>query len=473
MSESVWSKLKRSSGVKASIAFFIANVITKGIAYITTPVYTRLLTSEEYGLTSIFLTWTSVFGIIAMFNLQAGVFNNGMIDYPDRRDDYSFSMLILSNVITIAFSVVLLLAYPMVKTILQIDLKYILLMLCLFLVQPAYNFWVSRQRYEYKYKTTVAWTITTALVSPICAIIFILSSVNNRLFARIYGAEIPLILIYIGFYIYLGFRNNWSINTNYWKKSFLFNLPLLPHYLSMYLLGSSDKIMISHIVGNSATAYYSVAYSVASVATIIWSAANSSLIPFTYQKCKEKNYKAISAVTLPLLTFFASACVFVIMLAPEVVKVMATEEYFEAVYAIPPVVGGVFFQVQYFIYSNIVYYYKKPRYVMYASVTSMITNIILNYIFIRLFGYIAAGYTTLFCYLLQAFIDYFAMRKIVKTEIYNMKYISALSVSVIIIGIFSNLLYDYAFVRYGIVVSMILIAAVKRKRILEILSFKQ
>ena len=51
----------------------------------------------------------------------------------------------------------------------------------------------------------------------------------------------------------------------------------------MYLLSSSDRIMISNLVNDSATAYYTVAYSVASIALIIWNAVNSSLVPFTYE----------------------------------------------------------------------------------------------------------------------------------------------------------------------------------------------
>ena len=89
------------------------------------------------------------------------------------------------------------------------------------------------------------------------------------------------------------------------------------------------------------TAYYSVAYSVAAIATIVWTAINSSLIPYTYEKCKEKDYKSIQRVTSPIIAVFAVACLFVIMLAPEVVAIMATPEYKEAIYVIPNV-GGVF-----------------------------------------------------------------------------------------------------------------------------------
>ena len=459
-----------SQGLKASVVFFIASLVSTGIAYITTPIFTRLLTTEEYGQVSVYLTWVQVFGIIAMFCLSYGVFNNGMVDYPDKRDDYSYSLLILSNIITVAFSIILLCLYPVIKPILGISLPLIILMLIVFIFQPAYNFWVARQRFELKYKWTLLWAILCAFLSPAVAILcIVLNKTGSNLYPRIFGAEITLIVIYAGFYVYLGIKNKWKINTSYWKAAILFNLPLIPHYLSTYLLNSSDRIMISYLVSDTATAFYTIAYSVGAVAIIVWRAINGSLIPYTYEHCKVKDYKSINKVTLPILTLFAVACMGVIMLAPEAVRVMATKEYMEAIYVIPPIVGGVFFQVQYYIYANVVYYYKKPKYVMIGSVTAVVLNLVLNYIFIKEFGYVAAGYTTIFCYAVQALIDYWGMKKVVPEGVYNMKYIFLLSAGLVIISLLSVSLYGQAaWIRYAILAVMVVAAIIMRKRIFEI-----
>ena len=196
-------------------------------------------------------------------------------------------MLILSNIITIIFGIVLFVLRPFISFIANIDLPLILLMLCIFLFQPAYNFWVAKQRYELKYKYVVIWSVILSIISPTVAIIAILNT-ENHLYARIFGAEVSLIVVYIGFYIYTAYKSKFKIKPEFWKVAIIFNLPLIPHYLSTYLLGSSDKIMISYLVGDEATAYYSVAYSVAAVVLIVWFAINSSLIPYTYENVKKK-----------------------------------------------------------------------------------------------------------------------------------------------------------------------------------------
>lgn len=455
-------------GVKASVAFFFASLISKGIAYIVTPIYTRVLPPEVYGQTSVFLMWFEVFGIVAMFCLSYGVFNIGMIDYPDKRDEYSFSMLVLSNVITLVFSVLLLLIYPLIEDFVGLDVPLVILMLVLFIVLPAYNFWTARQRYEFKYKYTVIWTIVSAILSPTIAIFCILTTDGSKLYARLFGAELTLAFIYIGFYVYLAIKSKFKVNFFYWKGALLFNLPLIPHYLSTYLLGNSNKLLISNLIGDAEVAYYSVAYSVASIVTILWTAINSSLVPYTCEKCQEKDYASIAKVVNPILTIFASGCVGVIMFAPEVVAVMSTPDYMEAIYVIPPIVGGVFFQVHYYIYANIVYYYKKPKYVMFASVISLILNFIVGYILISNFGYLVAGYVTLSCYLLQAALDYLAMKRVVKEGVYNMRYIGLLSLTVLAVSLLSTFTYDYILIRYGVILILVIAVIIFRKKIITV-----
>lgn len=456
-----------NKGFKASVAFFIASVITSGISYITTPVFTRLLSASDFGVASVFFTWLNLIGIVAMFSFGNGVFNNGLSDYPDKRDSFSFSILILSNLITLTCLALVLVFNRKVSGLIGLNSKYIYLMFAVYITQPAYNFWYVRQRFEYKYKASSIVSICLAIIAPVIAIVFMLLFPKFKLEARIFGAEIVSILFYIVFYFLMGTKSHWKINTRYWKYCFYFNLPLIPHYLSMYLLNSCDKLMIDHYVGSSATAYYSVAYSVAALGTIVWAAINGSLVPFTYEQCKEKKYKLINEITRPLIIIIGFVCLLIIIIAPEVVKIMATNEYTEAIVAIPPIIGGVFFQVQYYLYANVLYYYKKTRFVMYASLSAAVLNIVLNVYCINRFGYLAAGYTTLICYMVQAGLDYWAMKTIVDYDIYDMKTISILSLMIIAFSIVGPFIYSIPYLRLIAFIVIILIVIIKRAYVID------
>jgi len=123
-------------------------------------------------------------------------------------------------------------------------------------------------------------------------------------------------------------------------------------------------------------------------------------------------------------------------------KILSPNEYHAGIYVIPPVVSGLFFSVMYFIFANVIYYFKQPKYVMVGSVLAAILNIVLNYYFIPKYGYIAAGYTTLISYAFQTVMNYWAMRKVMGRNIYNTKFLIFISVVIILTGLMLSLVYS-------------------------------
>ena len=105
---------------------------------------------------------------------------------------------------------------------------------------------------------------------------------------------------------------------------------------------------------------------------------------------------------------------------------------------------------------------------MKATVMVSITNIILNYIFIKQYGYTAASYTTLFSYSLLALMQYLYMCKITVPP-FNIKVIFTISIITICFCLFCNLFYKYNTIRYAIILLLIFSGIVWRKQLLKIL----
>ena len=106
---------------------------------------------------------------------------------------------------------------------------------------------------------------------------------------------------------------------------------------------------------------------------------------------------------------------------------------------------------------------------MYASVSAAVSNIVLNSIFIPIYGFTAAGYTTMISYFVQAVIDYFAMKNVVGIAIYNMKYIGLLSIVVIGVSLFSVVLYHNTLVRYGLIALVVAVVFYFRRALIKMI----
>lgn len=466
---SVYKKL--SNPVKASLWFTISSIIEKGIALISTPIFTRILSTEEYGMYSVYQSWYSVVLIFTTLNLYAGVYNNGLTKWPEQRKKYTSALQGLSTTITIIWFIIYMLGMDFWNKLLGLSSLFILAMFIQALFIPAFNFWASEQRYDYKYKKLVIISLIIGISSPLLGIIAVISS-SYKVEARVLSFALIQVCVGLIFYIYNYRKGKCFYNRSYWKFALLFNLPLIPHYLAQIVLGQADRIMIAKMVGKEEAAIYSVAYTISMMFTIVTNAINTTFIPYTYKAMKDKEYKNLKNNTSFLVLLVGSACIVAMAFGPEIIKIFAAPEYYEARWIIPPVAESLFFMFIFPLFCNIEFYFEKTKFIMIASGVAAVTNIILNIIMIPKFGYIAAAYTTLICYIFLSVIHYIAYRRICHIEglfiqLYNIKFIACLGIVSILVMIFMAILYDVLVIRYVIIFIISLVIFIKRGTVIN------
>lgn len=460
-------------GVKVSVALVICSLFQKGIQMITTPIFTRLLTTEQYGQISVYFSWLTIISIFATLHLGGGGFNNGMLKYPDDRNGFISAMQGLSTTVTLLCFLIYILATDFWNNIFGMSTVIMSVMFAEILFHPALGFWSAKQRYEYKYIPLVIVTLFFTILNPIVGVVAVLNF-EDRGMARIISSSAIQAIAGLIFYIYNFIKNRNFFNKEYWKFALVFNIPLIPHYLSQIVLSQSDRIMIENMCGRSYVGLYSVAYAIGMVMLMILTAINASLVPWTYEAMKANNYKAIGKMGTNLTVLMAIVSLVPTMLAPEVIRVLATPEYINGMWVVAPVAIGVYFWFIYGLFGNIEFYFEKSKYVMYGSVGAAIANIVLNYIFIKPFGYIAAGYTTMICYFLLALFHYYFMKKIcirenVDYHIYSIRNLFLITVVLILLTSVSMSLYNYIVVRYVLILIMLSIVAFNKHKIITIL----
>lgn len=475
MIKSLIRKFRTASPVaKASMALLFANLVLKGLSLISGPIFTRIMSTEQYGIVSTFASWESLLTVIITLNLSAGVFNNGMLDFKEDRDSFQFSLLAVSSgMAVIGFIIFIVFKNPLLE-LYELPVLAVYLMFLKFLFVPAYSYWSGRQRYEYKYKALSIITIVSAVLSMAIGIIGVLHvDDSHAAITRIVAMEGVSIAIGVVFFFILGFRARFRFKKDYCIYALKFNVPLVPHYLSMYVLSSSDRIMITKMINASATAIYSVAYTVASVITIVWQSIDASLSPWIYEKLDKGEKAPVRKLTTEIVLLFAGMCLGCTLLAPEIMKILAPASYSSGIYVIPPVSAGVFFTAMYSIYMRIELFYKQTGFATVATTLAALLNIVLNYIFIKIFGAVAAGYTTMTCYALLALFHYVNVKRRGYSDIINNKMFLILSMAVIVGSIIISLLYSYLVIRLSLIAIAVIIAIWKRKTIIGLLKIKK
>ncbi len=457
------------ASAKASAAFILSSFILKGMSFLTTPIFTRMMDTSQYGVISLYTSWLSIIEVFALLGLtSAGVFNVGLHDYKDSRNQYISSILTLCNLSTVVVFTGLFIAKAFLGEEFLLPTNLLILMFVHLIFSPAQIFWITRQRYEYKYKLAFLLTVGMAVLSQLLSMLFVY--LNNTVpdgYIKLWSTEAGALFVYIPLYLLLLVRGKVFVDTKRWKQILIFALPLLPHYLAQHVMSGSDRIMVAELVSEADAGIYSVVAQISMVATIVWNAINATLIAYTYEHLEQKNYKKIRSTVTMILMGFGLICLAVCLIAPEILKILAPAEYYSGIYAVPPIAGVSFLAAFYNVFANLEFFHKKSSYITLSTIVATVVNLALNFIFIPKFSFYAASYTTLASYVVLVIMHYIGYRRCCKEPIYNGKTMLLIAAGFIGAFISCSLLYSNSIVRYGIIGILLVLALWKHKFILK------
>ena len=469
------SKSSGKKALKAGIWYTICNFLVKGLSFITTPIFTRIMTKAEIGTYANIGAWMGVLTILVTLDLYSSV-NNARFDYRDDLDGFMSSILALGTIFTAAVYGVVCLFMPFFSNLLSISPEIMHILFISLMVTPAITILQTKYRLTMDYKRNVALSMSYAVFSVLCSLGVMFLFKDNKVFGRALGQYSMNFLIALVVYIII-FVKGKKVNPKYWKYALFISLPICLHLLAGNILSTSDRLMITKICGEEQNALYSIPSNCAMIVSILWSSMNNAWGPWAFERMDEEDYKTIDKMSKPYTVFFGVIVLGMLLLAPEVLYVMGGKPYLEAVYVIPPVMLGYVFQFVYSLYVNIEIFYKKQKYIALGTCIAAGINIGLNAIFIPIFGYIAAAYTTLVGYMALFLIHYVFACIIKKSHIYNKKFIFGFSAVMLVIGLLCNLLYMNNIVRYcllGILAVVCIWFVIKnRKIIIEALKTRQ
>lgn len=456
--------------LKSGFWYIIANFVIKGMALITTPIFARLLTHEQYGDYSNFISWTNIATIIITMRMESTLIS-AKYDYKDNFYQYNFSLIAL-NIVTTSVSLIIVNVFSMFfSDFLGMRMLYINLMLIYCFFFAVINIFQMSERYLYKYKSSVFIAVSVA-VSTTLVSVFLVYAMKNKLTGRVVGGILPTVLAGIVLFFILIKRGK-RIDISIWRYALKIALPYIPHLLSLQVLNSVDRIMITQICGAEDTALYSVAYSCGHMVTLLVTSMNNAFSPWLGDKIVEKDFGQIRKVSKYYIILFSILAIGMMLMAPEILLIMGGKSYLNAIYVIPPVAMGCVSQFIYTLFVNIEQFSKKTIGMAFASIAAAVLNYVLNLAFIPRYGYIAAAYTTLIGYLFLLAIHMVLVKNIGYGKVYSYRFI--IFFVLLMMGFMAaiNLLYTDIVIRYSIIGCFLLLASVaayiKREFILDLI----
>ena len=423
--------------VKNTVIVAIGKICTQFISFFLLPLYTALLTTEEYGTVDLMNTYVSLLIPIVFLQIDQAIFRY-LIDVREK-DEKEKSILISTTVFTVCIQAILyLIVYCIVGRFINNEYKYFLATNVVASMFSNLLLQICRGLGD---NTTYS---LGSLISGAGTVIF------NVLFIAVfkwgaYGMLSATLLanLLCTLFVFLKKRIYKYISVKTYDKKEIkilwkYSIPLVPNQLSWWIINASDRTIITYILNVGMNGIYSAANKFSSVCVTLFGIFNmtwaESASLYINDKDSSEYFTNIINTTIKL---FTTICLGVIAVMPFVFNLLITGEgYSAAYYQIPILMLATIFNIIVSLLGSIYVALKRSKDIAKTSIYAAMINIVVNIALIKFIGLYAASISTLVAYLAMSIYRYCDVQKYVKIKINKRFVIIATIISCIIIIIY-------------------------------------
>lgn len=419
--------------VKNTIIISVGKLFTQFLSFVLLPLYTTVLTTEEYGIVDLISTYVQLLLPFVLLQIDQALLR---FVIEDRASSEKNSIKISSVII---FWLIQILVYAIILSIANRFLKI--------------NFWLylsvtvvvtSLSSIFLQIARGLGDNISYSLASFFCgASTVILNVVFLTIFQlRTEGMLLSVIIGNITTILYLFFKLRiWKyisvrfFDYNELKKMLLYSLPLVPNALIWWIINASDRIIVSNALGASANGILAIAHKFPTLITTFYNFFHLSWTESAALHLKEKDKdEFFSSVFDTVLRLFSSVSIGLIAVMPLLFPVFINNSYSEAYYQIPIYTCASLFNIIVGLYSVIYISEKKTNEIAKTSFCSGIINILVNLLLINEIGLYAASISSAVAFGIMALYRAHDVKKYINQRI-NIKLITQIIIMFLLAGI--------------------------------------
>ena len=411
----------------------VGKVCTQCISFFLLPLYTAILSAEDYGTFDLFVTYATLLLPLINWQLDQGLFRF-MLDYRGNKDEQKklFSTLLLSST---AQNIIYVILFICIEPFLKIENAYFLL---LYVVLQVYNAlflqFVRGLGYSIKYTIASFISASATTVLNVIALVFLRMGLQGLFVSTLTAQLLTLIYLVVSSrsWEYFSLKNA-RIGT--FKKVGTYSIPLIPNNLAWWVVNASDRTIISHVLGTAANGIYSVANKFPNVFINFYNILNLSWTETVSLHYNDEDRDEFLTDTMTsLVKLFVAACLGIVACMPFVFPIMVNAKYNAAYNQILILMYAMLFRVLVGLYSCVYVAQKNAKKIAYTSISAAIINITVDLILINKIQVFAASLSTLVAFLSMFIVRYIDVNKTVHMRIKKPIAVGSVLLSVMLIG---------------------------------------
>lgn len=407
---------RKTELAKNTAILTVGKLCTQCISFFLLPLYTAILSTEEYGTFDLLVTYSTLLLPLVNWQLDQGLFRF-MLDHRGNKEEQGklFSTLLLSSTVQ---SIVYIILFICVEPFLKIENAYFLLLYVVLHVYTAlFLQFVRGLGYSVKYTIASFISASATTVLNVIALVFLKMGLQGLFMSTLVAQFLTLLYLVVASKAWEYFSVK-RIQPKVFKRVSTYSIPLIPNNLAWWVVNASDRTIIAHFLGTAANGIYSIANKFPNVFINFYNILNLSWTEtVSLHYGDEDRDEFLTETMTSLFKLFAAACFGIVACMPFVFPILINTKYDAAYNQILILMYAMLFRVLVGLYSCIYVAQKNAKKIAYTSISAAIINITVDLILINKIQVFAASVSTLVAFLSMFVIRYIDVNKTVHMKI--------------------------------------------------------
>jgi O-antigen/teichoic acid export membrane protein len=384
--------------LRDSAIYVIPTVLSRGLAVILVPLYTRVLSPADYGTLDMLVVFGSLVNLTVALEVSQGVarFYAGEQD-PGRRVLYASSAFWFTVATYGAFAVAALAFSEPLSALLmgrtgldfffRLGVVGIWLNGIVYLIQNQFRWELRSTKY------TVASLIVTCVTAAVAVFLgyvlrwgltgLLLGTIAGSLAGSSYGL----------YHLRTSFR--FRFHGGFLKEMLSYSTPLVPASIAVFVSHYIDRLMINHFLSLDAVGLYGIGFRLAGVVGLVMVGFQGALTPlvFTYYR-EERTPRDLADIFRLFIAFASMMFLGLTLFAPEILRLLTTPAYYAAAPVVVFLVPAILLSNMYLFAPGITIA-KKTHLILWINVVGAALHFGFNLLLIPMFGIGGAAVATL------------------------------------------------------------------------------
>jgi O-antigen/teichoic acid export membrane protein len=371
---------------KRFLTYIFTMFFLKSIGFLTIPLFSRLLTLEEFGRFILFVSLSNLFSILFGLEIYKTI-SRATLDFAVKFNDYIGNILFVSILSGIGFTF-LTLFLNSIFNFLSFSMFEFLLLFTYLLSHNSVLIFLTYFRFTNNHQKFSFFSIFIGLTVIFLSLLFMILFDDNYI-ARLIGFIIPHFIVAI--YLITTHLRKFRPKLNFLmiKYSIFYSIPFIPIIIAQSLNSEVAKIYISQNIGLESTAIYSLAFSVGMIVNMFQTSVKQAWLPTLITHLKDhKNTFVIKSVNI-FVSFLSLISIFTLFFANEIVFFFGGEKFSDSLLIIKPLMISFLILGIVNLFYEIEVFYKKNYIlsIINTTITITYTFIIIIFKFNNLFLY--------------------------------------------------------------------------------------